>query len=81
MSHALVWNCRVGERVALLKKAALACLIGGLFAAIWDADESTSLTWGKGYALVTRWNGDEDNFVLDLVDNGFEWFNSGLQNI
>ena len=35
------------------------------------------MTWGTGYGLTTRWNGDDENFVLELVDNGYEWFVGG----
>jgi len=44
--------------------------------AIW-CSQLGNLTWGSGYGLVTRWNGDRENFVLDFVDNGYEWFVKG----
>lgn len=44
--------------------------------AIWSR-EAGNLTWGKGYGLITRWNGEEGNLVLELVDNGYEWFVEG----
>lgn len=44
--------------------------------AIWSSNAG-NLTWEKGYGLVTRWNGDRENFVLEWVDNGNEWFVEG----
>lgn len=44
--------------------------------AIWALPPG-SLSWGRGYGLVTKWNGDKDHMVLELVDNGFEWLNKG----
>ena len=44
--------------------------------AIW-CSQLGNLTWGTGYGLTTRWNGDDENFVLELVDNGYEWFVGG----
>lgn len=44
--------------------------------AIWSARVGP-LTWGAGYGLVTKWNGSDDDFVLEFVDNGYEWFSNG----
>lgn len=44
--------------------------------AIWSSNAG-NLTWEKGYGLVTRRNGDRENFVLEWVDNGNEWFVEG----
>lgn len=45
---------------------------------IWDADTGYfQYGVGSGYGVVTRWNGDKDNMILDLVDNGFEWIVGG----
>lgn len=44
--------------------------------AIW-CSQVGNLTWQNNYGLVTHWNGDEENFVLELVDNGYEWFIEG----
>ena len=44
--------------------------------AIW-CSQLGNLTWSTGYGLITRWNGDDENFVLELVDNGYEWFVEG----
>lgn len=47
--------------------------------AMWAPNQGGYLTWGvSGLALRTLWNGDENNFVLQLISNGTPWRAAGV---